>query len=160
MLGINKSERSHMRAKHKSQLLVCHSGDHEKPWTDSSCPDRLTDPKRFRVDFPTVLGFSVADNRCVDHFLGAIYLPTDSSPTSSTTSIASIFHSAMLRTQPARSASSALRWCQPSCTRQQNCFSTTLPAAAVSPHRRKKPTSSVTLDKSRRGQSTATATAP
>jgi len=61
----------------------------------------------------------------------------------------------MLRSQPARNAICALKWRQPPTRACSLQFSTTTPAAAVSPHRKLAPTNSPQNDVARRGQSTA-----
>ncbi|MCJ1450462.1 Acetolactate synthase, mitochondrial [Mycoblastus sanguinarius] len=65
----------------------------------------------------------------------------------------------MLRTQPARRALCLLRWPQPCHPKQCPPFSSTTPAAAISPHRTAGQNPTSTVEGSRRGQSTAAATA-
>ncbi|KAL9129537.1 MAG: hypothetical protein Q9217_002024 [Psora testacea] len=66
----------------------------------------------------------------------------------------------MLKTQPARSATRALRWHRPCHLKRNQHFSTTTPATATPPHRRTTQNSTSTKETSRRGQSTAATTAP
>lgn len=66
----------------------------------------------------------------------------------------------MLRTQPARAATCALRWRQLCHPKRWQLFYTTVPVAAISPPRRIGQIPTSTTETAKRGQSTAAATAP